>query len=278
MIVVGNLTAGGTGKTPLVVWLAEFLKQQGVNPGIITRGYGGRASQWPQQVRHDSDPVTVGDEAVLLARRTACPVAAGPNRNESIKSLLKHTDCDLIISDDGLQHLAMARDIEIAVIDGIRRFGNGFCIPAGPLRERTKKLAKVDMIVTRGIGDRGEFDMNYQLMPVRQLVDEMQQKELSFFKGKSVCAVAGIGNPASFYSQLRKQGLEVEEFTFADHYQYQAADFDFYDGRPIIMTEKDAVKCKPFANNNFWYVPMRAILPESFNTRLLLTMKKVSNG
>lgn len=278
VIVVGNITAGGTGKTPMVVWLSRFLKERGVKPGIITRGYGGQASQWPQQVRADSDPVTVGDEAVLLARRTNCPVAAGARRCDSIESLLKHTDCNLVISDDGLQHLSMERDMEILVVDGIRRFGNERCLPAGPLRERKSRLDEVDMIVSRGLAARGEFSMQYQLLPARKLLDESQQQALEAFAGIQVHAVTGIGHPANFYSQLRKLNIKVVEHTFADHHLFQASDFSFDDGNPIIMTEKDAVKCFPFATENFWYVPIEAVMPEAFETRFLLTLKKVLNG
>ncbi|MEE9552156.1 MAG: tetraacyldisaccharide 4'-kinase, partial [Gammaproteobacteria bacterium] len=198
VIIVGNISIGGTGKTPLVIWLANYLKQNGFNPGIISRGYGGAAKFWPQQVRGDSDPHMVGDEPVIIARRTRCPVAVSPNRYSAIEGLIKHKQCDIIISDDGLQHLAMARDIEIVVIDGIRRFGNKRCLPAGPLRESAHRLKKIDMIVSYGLPGKGEHHMEYIPLPLRLLIDEEKQCDLDQFKKNTVHAVAGTGYPARF--------------------------------------------------------------------------------
>ena len=160
VIIVGNITAGGSGKTPMVIWLARFLKGKGYKPGIVSRGYGGKAKVWPQQVRADSDYVAVGDEAVMLAARTECPMAVGADRPQVIQSLLEHHDIDVILLDDGLQHYALDRDIEIAVVNGERRFGNGYCLPAGPLRERPARLDEVDIIVVNGEGERREHPMS----------------------------------------------------------------------------------------------------------------------
>ena len=157
VIVVGNISVGGTGKTPLVVWLVSLLRKAGYHPGIVSRGYGGKAERWPQQVRPDSDPQTVGDEPVMLAQRCACPIVAAPDRVAAAKLLLKHTKCDLIITDDGLQHYRLKRDIEIVVVDGERRFGNGHCLPAGPLREPQSRLAEVDFVIANGLAGRGDL-------------------------------------------------------------------------------------------------------------------------
>jgi tetraacyldisaccharide 4'-kinase len=150
VVVVGNLTVGGTGKTPLVIWLSRHLAARGFRPGIVSRGYGGSARHWPQQVRADSDPVVVGDEAVLLAQRTGCPMCVSPHRSQAVETLLRHTDCDIVISDDGLQHLAMGRDLEILVVDGQRGLGNGFLLPAGPLRELPVRLRRADLAISSG--------------------------------------------------------------------------------------------------------------------------------
>ncbi|MGB5718018.1 MAG: tetraacyldisaccharide 4'-kinase, partial [Gammaproteobacteria bacterium] len=171
VIVVGNITVGGTGKTPLVVWLAEYLRGKGYKPGIISRGYGGTASNWPQQVRPDSDPGAVGDEAVLLAAKTGCPMSVAPDRVAAARALVEHGECDILLSDDGLQHYALQRDIEIAVVDGVRRFGSGFMIPAGPLREPVSRLQAVDLVVVNGLGGDGEHPMSLTQGDAHNLLD-----------------------------------------------------------------------------------------------------------
>jgi tetraacyldisaccharide 4'-kinase len=268
VIVVGNLTAGGTGKTPLVAWLAGYLMQKGFRPGIVARGYGGKASSWPQQVRPDSDPGIVGDEAVMLAEITGCPMAVAPNRVAAARELLDHSDCDVIISDDGLQHYALQRDLEIAVIDGVRRFGVGFLLPAGPLREPLRRLREVDLVVVNGLAGRGEYPMRLLTGKARGLGAPHQQRELGDFRGQSVHAVAGIGNPARFFQALQQHGMRVEEHAFPDHHRFQAADIQFGDDRPVFMTEKDAVKCRQFACGKEWVVPVRAYMSKEFCARL----------
>ena len=195
VIITGNITAGGTGKTPLVIWLADYLRGKGYRPGIISRGYGGKASSWPQQVRSDSDPAMVGDEAVLLAGATRCPMAVGPDRVAAARALIEHSDCDVILSDDGLQHYALQRDIEIVVIDGVRRFGTGFSIPAGPMREPARRLQEVDLVVINGLGSGQEHQMRMNLGDAHNLLDKDIRRRLSSFQGKAVHAIAGIGNP-----------------------------------------------------------------------------------
>lgn len=273
VVVVGNIAVGGTGKTPLVVALAGYLAQLGWRPGIICRGYGGKAQAWPQQVRADSDPLSVGDEAVLLARRTGCPVtAAGSRRVAAARGLIEHDGCNIIISDDGLQHLTLHRDIEIALIDGERRHGNGRCLPAGPLREPTTRLASVDMIVTNSAFTaqvhRGELPMTLVPGPAVSVRDPSRRVPLHEFNAQPVHAVAGIGNPRRFFSMLERAGLQAVGHAFADHHAFARQDLAFGDELVVLMTEKDAVKCTTFAADSHWYVPVTAQLPDAFFVRL----------
>jgi tetraacyldisaccharide 4'-kinase len=264
VIVVGNITVGGTGKTPLVAWLAEYLRGKGFKPGIISRGYGGTSSSWPQQVRADSDSAVVGDEAVLLAAKTGCPVSVAPDRVAAANALIAHSDCNIILSDDGLQHYALRRDIEIAVIDGVRRFGSGFLIPAGPLREPLSRLREVDLVVVNGLGNGQEYTLKMKQGDAHNLLDPDRVSALHEFRSQTVHAVAGIGNPGRFFRSLQQAGLQLEAHTFPDHYPFQPADIRFGDGRAVIMTEKDAVKCRHFANANDWYVPVEVRMSDEF--------------
>jgi len=268
VIVIGNVTAGGTGKTPLVAWLAGYLRQKGLRPGIVARGYGGKAGCWPQQVRADSDPGIVGDEAVMLAGVTGCPMAVAPDRVAAARELLDHSDCNVIISDDGLQHYALQRDLEIAVIDGVRRFGTGFLLPAGPLREPLRRLREVDLVVVNGLSGSGEYPMRMLTGKAYRLREPGQQRALADFRGQSVHAVAGIGNPARFFQSLQQHGIRVDGHVFPDHHRYQPEDIRFDDDRPVFMTEKDAVKCRQFASGNEWVVPVRAEMSQEFCKRL----------
>lgn len=279
VIVVGNITVGGTGKTPLVIWLAGFLDERGYRPAIVCRGYRGNARRWPQQVRPDSDPRTVGDEAVVLARRTGCPVVASPNRVAAVEALLNHTECDLVISDDGLQHLALGRQIEIAVVDGIRRQGNGRCLPAGPLREPAGRLGQVDLIVTNGPANCREYPMKFTFGMVRSVGDARQERPLESFRDTPVHAVAGVGCPERFFEQLQRLGLHLIRHPFADHHVYRREDIAFGDRWSVIMTEKDAVKCYGFADFRHWYLPVQATLHPLFGSRVLkLLEERKSNG
>ena len=273
VVIVGNLTAGGTGKTPLVIWLVNFLKSAGYKPGVISRGYSGRARNWPQQVRPDADPAMVGDEAVVIARRTGAPMAVGPSRVIDAKALLQHADVDIIISDDGLQHYALDRSIEIAVIDGVRRFGNGYCLPAGPLRELPARLESVDCKVTNGVAAQGEYTMKYRADKVINLLNN-EVRALSDFKGMTVNAIAGIGNPDSFFNFLRGVGIRLHSRAFPDHYHYLQADLAFAADDTILMTEKDAVKCERFARENWWYIPLETALPDEFGVNILNLLGK----
>ncbi len=277
VIVVGNISVGGTGKTPLVVWLVGLLQKAGYQPGIVLRGYGGKAERWPQQVRPDSDPLMVGDEPVMLAQRCACPIVAAPDRVAAANALLKYSNCDLIITDDGLQHYRLKRDIEIVVVDGERRFGNGHCLPAGPLREPQSRLDEVDFIIANGLARRGEFAMSLEPAGLKSLENDVFLQSIEDLAGQRVHALAGIGNPQRFFQLLRSRGLEVIEHSFPDHHDYQLQDLAFTDSLPILMTEKDAVKCRRFANQKMWYVPVNAYLPEPLALRLLQMLKKLTD-
>ncbi len=277
VVIVGNISSGGTGKTPLVIWLVEYFRSLGYTPGVVARGYRGRAKNWPQQVREDSDPAVVGDEPIVIARRAHCPVAVGLRRGDSVDALLRHAACDIIISDDGLQHYALERNYEIAVIDGVRRFGNGRCLPAGPLRDPVQRLRSVDFVVTNGIAGRGEFAMKYVATHIRQLGGD-KQLEFEEFGPKEVHGVAGIGYPDRFFSMLRAKGFSVKQHSFRDHVRFKKSDLEFDDDLPIIMTEKDAVKCEHFGLSRCWYVPVTAELPEVFRRRLSTIFSEVEHG
>lgn len=278
VIVIGNITVGGTGKTPLTIWLANYLRENGHRPGIVSRGYGVRGSTRPQQVRPDSNPALVGDEPVLMARRTHCPVAVAANRVQAVQGLLEHYDIDVIISDDGLQHLQLHRDLEIVVIDGDRRFGNGRCLPAGPLREPPGRLQSVDLVVANGQAGKGEHLMEYVSGDLCSLSRPGERLEIQSLRGRTVHAVAGIGNPSRFISALRRSGLDVIKHIFPDHHPFVKADLDFGDDLPVVMTEKDAVKCESFAPNRCWYLPVQAKLAETFIFRLDKRLAEINCG
>ncbi len=271
VIVVGNLTVGGTGKTPLVIWLADLMRAHGWRPGIVTRGYGGRQTHWPVPVTPDSDPALVGDEPVLLARRSGCPVAAGPDRAADAHMLLRDHGCDLIISDDGLQHYALERDIDIAVVDGVRRYGNQRCLPAGPLREPLSGLHRVHARVTNGNPLEGEIGMQLEADALHNLGTGQTLAVSAISTHGPVHAVAGIGHPARFFQQLRRLGVEVIEHAYADHHPYVAADIAFPGNTMVIMTEKDAVKCRAYAQAHHWYLAVSA-RPEPRLASLILNL------
>ena len=278
VIVVGNISVGGTGKTPLVIWLAETLKRAGKHPGVVSRGYGGAATSWPQQVRADSDPRLVGDEPVLIARRAACPVVVDPDRVRAAQTLLATHHCDVLISDDGLQHYALARDVEIAVVDGTRRHGNGRCLPAGPLREPLRRLRTVDVIMVNG-GDAADECSFHLIGDIACAVDGMPSaRPLAEFAGQSVHAVAGIGRPARFFEHLRRQGVQVIAHPYPDHYLYRAEELRYADHLPVLMTEKDAVKCRPFADPLHWYVPVSAHIEPMCKSRLQKVLSRRLGG
>lgn len=271
VVVVGNITAGGTGKTPLVLWLAAFLKAQGRSPGIVCRGYGGTHSA-PQSVRPDSDPYACGDEAVLLARRSSCPVWTGADRPAAARALLAAAPgCDIVLSDDGLQHYALARDLEICVVDGDRGFGNGWLLPAGPLREPPSRLAEVDAVVINGVDGHPAplpairrlnaqcFGMRLEARGFWNLQHADRRVSVERFHGKRVYAVAGIGNPGRFFRQLQGMGLDFTPHSFPDHHPFTASDLAYAGAEAVVMTEKDAVKCQRFAPETCWAMAVDAV-------------------
>lgn len=268
VIIVGNLTVGGTGKTPLVIWLVNYLKRAGYKPGVISRGYSGQAHYWPQQVRPDADPIMVGDEAVVIARQTGCPMAVGPRRIDDCEALIKYANIDVIVSDDGLQHYALQRDVEIVMLDGVRRFGNNHCLPAGPLRERPQRMQYADFIVTNGIPGKGEYAMRFNGQRVVNVISN-QSMTLADIKNHDVIAIAGIGNPDRFFNFLRSYGVRLSAHAFPDHHIYNATDLGFAGDKMLLMTEKDAVKCQRFARENWWYLPIEVELDDEFGRRLI---------
>lgn len=272
VIVVGNITVGGSGKTPLVLWLADFLQAQGMHPGIVSRGYGGNNST-PMMVAAANDANIAGDEPLLLARRSgnACPVWVGHDRAATAQALLAaHPSCNVLICDDGLQHYRLRRDLEIAVVDGERRFGNGLLLPAGPLRENPGRLDSVDAVVINsatkqqhGIKVRRKtFQMQLAGETFYNLLNPDSRSTSSAFMGKRLHAIAGIGNPQRFFDHLQGLGLTVTSHAFPDHHCFEQQELaqlaGLADADAIFMTEKDAVKCLAFANEKFWVLPVEA--------------------
>lgn len=279
VLVVGNLTAGGAGKTPLTLRLLQWLRAAGYTPGIISRGYGGAARK-PMPVSADSDAAMVGDEPILLARRGGCPVWIGRARAEAGRLLLAfHPEVDVLVADDGLQHYALARDLEIVVVDGERGFGNGHLLPAGPLREPLSRLDAVDAVVINGDGGAVAgappgFAMALVGAEFVNLADASRVVDAAAFQPGPVGAVAGIGHPERFFAQLRRMGLNIAPCAFADHHVYVADDLP---AGTVLMTEKDAVKCAGFARDDLWYLAVDAEVDAGLNT-LMLNLLKARNG
>ena len=273
VIIVGNITLGGTGKTPLVIYMAQQLKAAGFKPGVISRGYGGQSDSWPLKVTADSDTLQVGDEPLIIAQQAGCPVAVGPVRADSARLLLDSEACDVIISDDGLQHYALHRDIEIVVIDGVRRFGNNFCLPSGPLREPQERIREVDFIICNG-GETEENEISMQLEGAYAVnMQTQERKALAEFKELNCYAMAGIGNPQRFFDLLKQYGLDCQTDSFPDHYIYTEKDIRYKGAEAIFMTEKDAVKCLAFASEQHWFVPVQAKLENQFIENLIALLR-----
>ena len=270
VLVVGNITVGGSGKTPLTLWLAERLSRRGFKVGIVLRGYG-RAGKGVQRVHPDSEVQAVGDEALLLAQRSGVPVAVGTDRVAAAR-LLVDEGLTLILADDGLQHLRLSRQAEIAVIDAQRGFGNGLLLPAGPLRERPSRLKRVSAVVLNGEGCAdwpGALRMHLHGAQLLAVDGSGRREALSAWSGRSVHALAGIGHPERFFASLEQAGLKVKPHAFADHHCYQAADLEFPGALPVLMTEKDAVKCRTLAGPDCWYLPVVAEFTEEAAAELL---------
>lgn len=284
VIVVGNINVGGTGKTPLVIWLAGQLKVAGYNPGIISRGYGGNAKVVLPVFSH-SNPHDVGDEPVLIARHTHCPVFVSQNRVAAGQALLKaHPECNVVISDDGLQHYRLQRDVEIAVFDGAKGFGNGALLPAGPLRESVARLSEVDAVISNGkvthtinalqADGMAPIEMQLESGAFYNLIDNNMQCDANTFANQKVFAIAGIGNPERFFQQLRRLGLSFQSQAFPDHHAFQSQDFKQVTADVVVMTEKDAVKCLSFAQSNYWALPVVAVINEDL---IQIVLNKLQN-
>lgn len=270
VVVVGNLTAGGNGKTPMVIWLVEHLQQRGYRVGVVSRGYGGKSAVYPLVLNAQTTTQQAGDEPVLIYQRTGAPVAISPNRAEAVQALLQQGKLDVVITDDGLQHYALQRDFELVVIDGVRRFGNGWWLPAGPMRERAARLNTVDACVANGgVAQPGEIAMKLQALDA---VNVASGERCPVTALAHVVAMAGIGHPPRFFATLEKLEVEVEgEIPFADHQDYTYAQLAALtkQGQTLLMTEKDAVKCRAFAQPDWWYLPVDAVLPADQAERLL---------
>jgi len=263
VIVVGNINVGGTGKTPFVLWLVQRLREQGWRPGVISRGYGGCAPEYPLRVSASTDPAWAGDEPALIARRLGVPIAVAPDRVAAAQLLLDAGEVNILVTDDGLQHYRLARDIEVCVVDGSRGLGNGALLPCGPLREPPARLREVDLVVVNGGGWRepglSTLDMSLCTPEAIPLAGG-EPRPLASFAGGKVHAVAGIGNPERFFASLRAAGIEVLPHPFPDHHSYAAIDLAFDGALPLLMTEKDAVKCGALARPDHWYVPAQAVI------------------
>ncbi|MGR5277553.1 tetraacyldisaccharide 4'-kinase [Vibrio rotiferianus] len=275
VVVVGNITAGGNGKTPVVVWLVEQLQQLGFKPGVVSRGYGAKAPYYPLILDDNTPAKHCGDEPKLIYRRTGAPVAVDPVRANAVKALLE-TGVDIIITDDGLQHYALERDIEFVIVDGNRRFGNESLIPLGPLREGVERLAEVDFIITNG-GQAQQGEMPMSLAPSKAInLKTKQQVEVSELR--DLVAFAGIGHPPRFFNTLNAMNADVKVTKgFADHQDFDQQELQALaqQGANVIMTEKDAVKCDSYAQDNWWYLPVSAQFESNDAERILNRIKEV---
>lgn len=277
VIVVGNITVGGSGKTPLVLWLADFLCQHGYQPGIVSRGYGSSALS-ARAVGPEDDPAVCGDEPVLLARKSGCPVWVGRDRAAAGLALLEaHPECNVVLSDDGMQHYRLMRDLEIAVVDGVRGFGNACLLPAGPLREGLWRLRQVDAVVVNGgaplAGVSSQFRMGLQGDHLTNLRSGERRAAVEL-AGLKLHALAGIGHPQRFFDHLRALGLQFTAHAFPDHHAYSQADLNWPDAEALLMTEKDAVKCAAFADARYWVLPVEAQMDPAFGMNILQLLRK----
>ncbi|MGB0893619.1 MAG: tetraacyldisaccharide 4'-kinase [Parashewanella sp.] len=276
IIIVGNITAGGSGKTPMVIYLIELLRSKGFTPGVVSRGYGADIDD-VLMVSDKHSAKDVGDEPAMIFARTKVPMVVGAKRVNAAKRLLKESNVDVIISDDGLQHYALTRDIEIAIIDGERQLGNEKLIPAGPLRESKHRLSSVDFVVVNGVrSDKHQYLM--KLQPSDPICLDVTEPSQQLEPSTSLVAMAGIGNPQRFFNTLQQLGFHVDsQHAFADHQAYKHRELAALAvNKPLIMTEKDAIKCKGFAEGNWWYLPVNAELPSNFDNILIDKLTQIS--
>ncbi|WP_424947520.1 tetraacyldisaccharide 4'-kinase [Candidatus Spongiihabitans sp.] len=282
VIVVGGISVGGSGKSPLVIALVNHLKEKGFKPGVIARGYGGKSAFWPRAVNQATCAQLVGDEPQLIFEQCDVPVVVGPDRVRNGYYLLDgmngNGNCDIVISDDGYQHFALKRTVDIAVVDGQYGFGNGWCLPAGPLREPIAALKRADIVVINGQSTEELlrhipaccpiYHMSMELQEAYNLADNRRRK-LSEFSNRPVHAVAGIGNPLRFFSQLEQAGLDIIPQAFPDHHRFTEHDLSFADNREVLMTEKDAIKCRGMSvAKNIWVVPAKLRVDEELYLRV----------
>ena len=267
-IVIGNLSVGGTGKSPLVMAVAELLVSQNRRPGIIARGYGATDLKTTKIVWPGDTANTVGDEALMMSRRGTCPVVVCPDRVAARSRLLQQSDIDVVLSDDGLQHLALGRTCSISVVDGQRRWGNGFCLPAGPLREPVRQHLEADIRLARDQAEGDEFRFYIQPHHWVNVITPEQQRPLESFHRQTCHAVAAIGQPQRFFEMLHRLGIDFKPHPFPDHHDFDSRDLEFTDDQPILMTEKDAVKCQDFKLRNSWYLHVDAVIDEDFFRQL----------
>lgn len=282
VIVVGNITVGGTGKTPVTLWLARKLAAKGMSPGIVTRGYRGSVGASPVHVTNETGVDIVGDEAILLARRSGCPVVVHPDRVAAVDKLIQ-LGVNIVISDDGLQHYRLARSVEIAVIDGERGFGNGRLLPSGPLREPIARLESVNEVLIQGtaagdavktLPDLSQPPRYFQLRPLSlNRLDEAETRQIEDFSARRMHAIAGIGNPERFFAMLETFGIEVLRHPLADHANITQKDLTFSDQAEVVMTEKDAVKCIGLNTSNCWYVPAELTIGIADEEALMQTIE-----
>ncbi|MFP2237798.1 tetraacyldisaccharide 4'-kinase [Pseudescherichia vulneris] len=277
VVVVGNLTAGGNGKTPVAIWLVEQLQQQGIKAGVVSRGYGGKAAQYPLLLSAKTTTAEAGDEPVLIYQRTGAPVAVSPSRSDAVQALLAAHDLQIIITDDGLQHYRLARDIEIVVIDGVRRFGNGWWLPAGPMRERASRLASVDAVIVNGGVPRSD-EIPMRLNPGLAVNLKTGEKR-NVATLTDVVAMAGIGHPPRFFATLESCGVQpVKTVALSDHQALNANAVQVLvnDQQTLVMTEKDAVKCRAFARDNWWYLPVDAVFDDERAPQLIQQLVRLA--
>lgn len=301
VIVVGNVVVGGSGKTPFIGWLTQQLQAHALRVGIISRGYGGKSTVWPREVTPQSDPREVGDEPVMLAQQLGVPVMVAPKRKIALDALLAKHSLDVVISDDGLQHYGLPRDVEIVLVDSQRLFGNRLCLPAGPLREPLERLQQVDFLVYNGAlplirqpsavqalvqaHDAKSYAMRLEPLRLRHLFDDSKKVPLEQFAGRTVEALAGIGNPERFFASLRALGMTVNAHPFADHHAFTPEALLALNAQnPLIMTAKDAVKCRPFlrrdaslAARDWWVLDVVSEVDEALSAQLVALVQAKRN-
>ncbi len=280
VVVVGNITVGGTGKTPFILWLIEHCRRRGLTVGVVSRGYGATPRSFPWRVSPEDDAAEAGDEPLLIAQRTGVPVFIDPDRSRAVREMLTHEPVDIILSDDGLQHYRLARDLELVLIDAVRGLGNGRCLPAGPLREPAERLDSVDAVLFNGAHEDTANGYAFSLQPSRlvELVNNHSLPLDHFPPGQQLHAVAGIGNPQRFFTTLEALHWRPIPHPFADHARYSLEQLRFSPELPLVMTEKDAVKCRAFAQPGWCYLQVRAEPSAAFVTWFDAQLDRLLSG